>query len=258
MFISHLYLLTSYVHCKQRFLTGISRIGYDEEIGSNAKSPFWNDLKMGQHHQYAADNLNVRWLSGATEERISRDQINIAKCRLQLFDLVIADKLYDYATKKVLCPLNNWKGKRVCSNIIKEGEHKSSSANVLNETDIILIGAWIERLRPSFEIYDYAKLLSWKQLKDRGIEDLPELSEVPSYLSTLATYMNMTVTDAHFDKVERIRLDNIDHFHPPVEFCNEMKQVWTSNTDAIPNVYGIGTIKANGQLPGQFVYTDNI
>ena len=111
---------------------------------------------MGQHHQYAADNLNVRWLSGATEQTIRRDQINIAKCRLQLFDLVIADKLYDYATKKVLCSLNNWKGKRVCGNIIKKGEHKSSSANVLNETDIILIGAWIERLRPSFEIYDYA------------------------------------------------------------------------------------------------------
>jgi len=213
---------------------------------------------MGQHHQYAADNLNVRWLSGATEQTIRRDQINIAKCRLQLFDLVIADKLYDYATKKVLCPLNNWKGKRVCGNIIKEGEHKSSSANVLNETDIILIGAWIERLRPSFEIYDYARLLSWKQLKDRGVEDLPELSEVPSYLSTLATYMNMTVTEAHFDKVERIRLDNIEQFHPPVEFCNEMKQIWTHNIDEIPNVDGIGTIRADGKLPGHFIYTDNV
>ena len=252
-----MYLLTSYIIAKQRFLTGISRIGYNNGIGSNADSPFWNDMKMGQHHQYAADNLNVRWLSGA-KQRISRDQINIAKCRLQLFDLVIADKLYDYAAKKVLCPLNNWQGKRVCGNIMKQGEHKSSSANVLNETDIILIGAWIERLRPSFEIYDYARLLSWEQLKDRGIEDLPELSEVPSYLDTLMRYMNMTITEAHFDKVERIRLDNIDRFHPPVEFCNEMKQIWTSNTDTVPNVYGIGTIKANGQLPGQFVYTDHI
>ena len=194
-----------------------------------ARSAFWLDLQ-GKQGIYAGDNLNARWLSGA-QEQISSDHVNAAKCRLQLFDLVIADKLYDYAVKKVMCPLNGWKGKVSCDDEITKEEHKSKPDPLRNSTDPLLIGAWVERLRPSFEIYDYARILSWKQLKERGVKDLPELSEVPSYMSTLANYADMKVTDAHFKKIQRVSLENEDYFSPPVEFCNRMKEVWTSNPD---------------------------
>ena len=181
---------------------------------------------------YAPDNLNVRWLSGTVDASISRDHVNIAKCRLQLFDLVIADQLYDHAVKKVMCPLNNWKGHASCDDPISKEEHISNNADILNGTaDPILLGAWIERLRPSFELYDYAKILSWKQLQERGVADLPELSEIPSYIETLAKYTNLTFTDAHFNEMERVSLENEEHFQPPAEFCSRMKQVWMSNPD---------------------------
>eukprot|EP00579_Thalassiosira_antarctica_P006132 CAMPEP_0201891244 /NCGR_PEP_ID=MMETSP0902-20130614/33969_1 /ASSEMBLY_ACC=CAM_ASM_000551 /TAXON_ID=420261 /ORGANISM="Thalassiosira antarctica, Strain CCMP982" /LENGTH=448 /DNA_ID=CAMNT_0048422363 /DNA_START=18 /DNA_END=1364 /DNA_ORIENTATION=+ len=228
----------------KRFLTYVRGRGFDKDSG--ARSPFWLDLQ-GKQNVYSGDNLNARWLSGA-QEQISSDHVNAAKCRLQLFDLVIADKLYDYAVKKVMCPLNGWKGKGSCDDEITKEEHKSKPDPLKNSTDPLLIGAWVERLRPSFEIYDYARILSWKQLKERGVKDLPELSEVPSYMNTLANYADMKVTDAHFKKIRRVSLENEDYFSPPVEFCNRMKQVWTSNPDEVPNAYGIGTIM-NGFHP---------
>ena len=219
---------------KQRFLTYLRRHKEFTENMFNGRSPFWVDLK-GIQGIYAGDNLNARWLSGATEQ-ISNDQVNIAKCRLQLFDLVIADKLYEYAVKKVLCPLNKWEGRKgsegdtLCDGKVSKEDHLSKP-DPLNGTDPLLIGAWVERLRPSFEIYDYARLISWRQLKDRGVKDLPELSEVPSYMETLSKYTNMRLTELHFKEIKRVTLENEDHFHPPVEFCSRMKQIWTSNPD---------------------------
>lgn len=217
-----------------------------EDNGHGAKSPFWIDLR-GSKAIYQGDNLNVRWLSGA-QQTISSDNVNTAKCRLQLFDLVIADKLYDHAVTKVMCPLNGWKDSKFCVDEIPKGEHHSKPDPLKNTTDPLLIGAWVERLRPSFEIYDYARILSWKQMKERGVEGLPELSEVPSYMATLAGYADMKVTDGHFNKIRRVSLENEDYFSPPVEFCDGMKQIWTSNPDEIPNAYGIGTIM-NGFHP---------
>lgn len=230
----------------KRFLTYIRR--YGEFAGgkmiSSGRSPFWVDLQDRQRI-YAGDNLNARWLSGA-KGTIGYDQVNIAKCRLQLFDLVISDDLYEYAVKKVMCPLNNWKGgmpngKMLCDDMISNVEHKSKP-DFMNETDPILLGAWIERLRPSFEIYDYARILSWKQLQERDVKDLPPLAGIPSYMETMTKYTNIEISDSHFHTIKRVDLSNEDHFHPPVEFCNKMKQIWTSNPDEIPNYAGIGAI----------------
>ena len=193
---------------------------------------FWIDFQ-DKAGPYAGDNLNARWLSGA-QGQIGIDQVNIAKCRLQLFDLVIADKLYDFAVEKVMCPLNNWRGKKVCNEKVTNEEHKSKSSDPLNNTDPVLIGAWVERLRPSFEIYDYARILSWKQLKERGVEGLPELSSLPSYMETLSKYTKVnlkTLSDGTLRKMRSVSLENEKYFSPPVNFCNHMKEVWTNNPD---------------------------
>jgi hypothetical protein len=198
------------------------------ETGNVLSSPFWSDLKENRS-TYSADNLNVRWLSGAKKD-ISNDQLNIAKCRLQLFDLVISDDLIEYAVKKVMCPLNNWTRTGLCDDTIskkKPGPHPDP----LNGTDPLLIGALLERLRPSFELYDYSRLMSWNQLKERGVESLPHLSEVPSYVETLAAYKHVSVSDLYLQKIIKKIYGKNEMKHPPVEFCNKMKQIWTSNPD---------------------------
>lgn len=222
---------------RQRFVSSVRRFNYTDTVGYREDSPFWMDLQTGNQGPYAMDNLIVRWLSGA-QGRINNDHVNIAKCRLQLFDLVIADKLYQHAVKMVICPLNGWRGGMHCNYNVSD-VFRRRKTNPLDGTDPLLIGAWAERLRPSFEVYDYARILSWRQMRERGVGDLPPLSEVPSYLETLARYANLEVTDAHLKGVGRVSVENEGRYRPPVEFCDEMKRVWTSNPDGEQRVCDI-------------------
>jgi hypothetical protein len=203
------------------------------ETGKIGGNPFWNDLPKYRGN-YSPANLNVRWLSGATED-ISNDQLNIAKCRLQLFDLVISDDLIEYAVKKVLCPLNKWTstgGKRILSCDDKvSGKNPSPKLDPLNGTEPLLIGVLLERLRPSFELYDYARIMSWTQLKERGVERLPHLSDVPSYVEALAAYKHTSASDLNLQKIIKQFYSKNKMKDPPVEFCNKMKEIWTSNPD---------------------------
>ncbi|KAL7439787.1 hypothetical protein ACHAXM_007286 [Skeletonema potamos] len=207
-----------------------------KQIGAPPEN-FWNDV-TGNSGIYVRENLNVRWLSGVLET-ITEDHVNIAKCRLQLFDLIIVDTLYDTAVNDVICPLNNWEGNRYCNATKARAEYKSKKPNPLNGTDSHFVGAWIERLRPSFELYDYARILSYAQLNALGVKDIPQISEVPSYIETLSKYTNI---EFFVSKKSRVNFDNIDRFHPPKEFCDNMKLVWGSNTDEVPYIRGIGAL----------------
>jgi hypothetical protein len=207
-----------------------------KKIGAPPEN-FWSDV-TGKSGIYIRENLNVRWLSGVLET-ITEDHVNIAKCRLQLFDLVIVDTLYDAAVNSVVCPLNKWEGRQYCNATKARVEYKSKKPDPLNGTDSHFVGAWIERLRPSFELYDYARILSYAQLKALGVKDVPQMSDVPSYVETLSKY-----TGIEFDvqKQSRVNLDNIDRFHPPKEFCDSMKKLWGSNADEVPYFHGIGAL----------------
>ena len=223
----------------RRFLTHLRHTNKNG-IVDGINGPFWRDYKENQE-LYAGDNLNVRWLSGA-RGAISKDHVNLAKCRLQLFDLVILDKFYDHAFKRVLCPMNGWRGKKHCDQELAVEEHTSNKADPLEGVDKSFIGAWIERLRPSFEIYDYAKLLSLKQLKDHGVTELPSVSEVPLFMETMAKYTGTDVMK-QFKDIPKVNLQNMHIFDPPAEFCNYVKSIWLSGDDVVPDVHGIGAIK---------------
>jgi len=224
-----------------RLITWLRKFGSVDKTIYKPGEPstfFWNDYLEGAARGiYKRENLNVRWLSGALDA-ITEDHLNIAKCRLQLFDLVIADTLYDTAVNEVVCPLNNWRGRRFC-NPNQSNEPKHKKQDPLNATDSHFIGAWIERLRPSFELYDYARILSYAQLKAHGVKDVPPVSEVPSYIATLSKYTNITLK---VPEESRVNLTNIYKLHPPREFCEKMKRVWESNADEVPYVYGIGAL----------------
>ena len=210
---------------------------YNKNRDMGAPSGFFFNEMKGKRGPYQRENLNVRWLSGALDD-VTPDHVNIAKCRLQLFDLVIVDTMYDAAINDVVCPLNNWEGKKFCNSNKKREEHKSKKPDPLNETDSHFVGAWIERLRPSFELYDYARILSYLQLKDRGVKNVPDLSEVPSYVEALEKYTGIKLKSP---RESLVTLKNIKRFHPPKEFCESLKKVWVGNEDEVPNVYGIGT-----------------
>ncbi len=221
-----------------------------KDVGGRAAPPnfFWSEME-GNRGSYKRENLNVRWLSGALDD-VTSDHLNIAKCRLQLFDLVIVDTTYDVAVQEVICPLNNWQrfddARGQCNATTKKDTSIEKKPDPLNGTDSHFIGAWMERLRPSFELYDYARILSYLQLKDRGVKDVPELSEVPSYIDTLARYTNITLDSP---KQSLVSLKNIERFHPPKEFCDNLKEIWASNEDKVPYVNGIGAIGKGGIYP---------
>ena len=223
----------------RRFLTHLRHTNKALTV-DGVNGHFWRDYKENQE-LYAGDNLNVRWLSGA-RGAISKDHVNLAKCRLQLFDLVILDKFYDHALKGILCPMNGWRGKKHCDEQLASEEHTSNKADPLEGVDKSFIGAWIERLRPSFEIYDYAKLLSLKQLKKRGVTELPYVSDVPLYMETIAKYTGTDVKK-QFKDIPKVNLQNMQMFDPPEEFCDHVKSIWLSGDDVVPDVYGIGAIK---------------
>lgn len=223
----------------RRFLTHLRHTNKDGTLdGPNGH--YWRDYREKQD-LYSGDNLNVRWLSGA-RGAITKDHVNIAKCRLQLFDLVILDVFYDHALKKVLCPMNGWKGKQHCSAELAKEEHKSNKADPLERVDKAFVGGWIERLRPSFEIYDYAKLLSLKHLKEQGVTELPSVSEIPLYMETMAKYTGTDVTK-QFKDIPKVNVENMHLFHPPAEFCANMREIWSNGDDVVPDVFGIGAIK---------------
>ncbi len=219
----------------KRLITAARSDRYTPQTNRAPPTNFWQDVE-GISAIYKRENLNVRWLSGAMGG-ITEDHVNIAKCRLQLFDLVIVDGTFDVAVEEVVCPLNDWQGVNVCNSNKTRGEHTSNKVNPFKETDKHFVGAWIERLRPSFELYDYARILSYLQLKDRGVENVPKLSEIPSYIDTLERYTNVTLS---YPKHNRVSLENIKRFHPPKEFCDSLKEVWVSNEDEVPYYHGIG------------------
>jgi hypothetical protein len=224
----------------KRFLTHLrhsNKVGIDGPNGH-----FWKDYRPNQE-LYAGDNLNVRWLSGA-RGGITADHVNIAKCRLQLMDLVILDKFYDVALKRVLCPMNGWRGMKHCDTELEVEEHTSNKVDPLEGVDPAFVGGWVERLRPSFEIYDYAKLLSIQHLQEQGVvtDEIPSVSEIPLYMETMAKYTGTDVTK-QFKDIPKVNLQNRHLFDPPADFCANMRDIWRSGEDVVPDVYGIGAIK---------------
>lgn len=210
---------------------------------------FWEEVPGCQGKRgclYQTANLNVRWLAGARGDEITRDHVNVAKCRLRLFDLVISDELYHHSWQ-VICSLDGWKAKRACGNVRKTTAanaappKRKEKSDPLHGIDGTFVGAWIERLRPSFEIYDYARMLSVKHLRRHGATDLPEPSDAPSYLAMLRRYANATFGDKTAPRLPRVDAENERRLEPPEEFCDRMKDLWRSNPDEVPNAWGIGT-----------------
>ena len=105
---------------------------------------FWHLTASHHVDNYNADNLSVRWLAGVGYNRpITEQDLNLAKCRLELFDLVMTDKTMEQAMTKVLCPSREWKDceKRFDSVV-------PSKVDPFGEMDPIYVGAWMERQRP--------------------------------------------------------------------------------------------------------------
>jgi hypothetical protein len=189
---------------------------------------------------YHIDNLSVRWLAGVTNNRqITEQDLTLAKCRLELFDLVITDKTHMESMLQVVCPLRDWKR---CKKVFEAG-HKSNNDSLL-ELDPVVIGAWIERQRPSFELYDYARRLSVHQLQTRyGISSRGDLLRKRSFVETMEKYANVTCQGP----IKRYNELKMNGPHVPVSGCEEYHRLWASNQDLVPKIWGLNTILENPQ-----------
>ena len=190
---------------------------------------FWYTGDIKRNDPYIMDNLSVRWLAGVTYNRQITDQdLHLAKCRLELLDLVITDKTHTESMIQVVCPLRGWRG---CKKIFEE--HDSKKSDSLSELDPVVAGAWIERQRPSFELYDYARRLSVHQLQTRhGIANPKDHLLKPSFVQTMEKYANITSPGSMKMKSE----------HVPVTGCEEYHRLWASNQDLVPRIWGLNTI----------------
>lgn len=201
----------------------------------NTKHQLWFLDERQVNDPYLIDNLSVRWLAGVTNNRQITDQdLTLAKCRLELFDLVITDKTHMESMLRVICPLRGWKG---CKKVFEE-EHNISNSDSLADLDPVVAGAWIERQRPSFELYDYARRLSVHQLKSRGISSSDDPLLKRSYVETIEKYANFTCQGSAKScnelKMKRGRT--------PVTGCEEYHLLWASNQDMVPKIWGLNTI----------------
>lgn len=104
----------------------------------------------------------LKWLAVDTRTPFTDTAavVALAKCRLELFDVVLTDDLLTEGLGLV-CKLRGWKSCKL--------RKKKDKSKELRVDRAILVG-WIERQRPSYELYDYARWLAADRLRKAGIE----------------------------------------------------------------------------------------
>jgi hypothetical protein len=109
-----------------------------------------------------AENKALKWLAVDTRKPFTDTAavVALAKCRLELFDVVLTDDLLTEGLGLV-CKLRGWKSCKL--------RKKKDKSKELRVDRAILVG-WIERQRPSYELYDYARWLAADRLRKAGIE----------------------------------------------------------------------------------------
>ncbi|KAL3922070.1 MAG: hypothetical protein SGILL_002400 [Bacillariaceae sp.] len=195
---------------------------------------FWNTHPMPIKDSYNVDNLSVRWLAGVTNNLpITEQDMTLAKCRLESFDLVMTELTLDEGMAQVVCKQRNWPN---CEEEVKLGKGKKKKNDPIAEMDPVVAGAWIERQRPSFELYDYARRLSAHQLKQKyGVTASGDPLLRTSFVASIEKYSNSTCTGP-FDSCKKLGP------HQPVSGCEKYHRIWANNQDLVPKIKGIGGI----------------
>ena len=173
----------------------LKRLQSSVKINSK-KVDFWADIHAKRDSLCAPENLSARWLSGNKGDRsISDEDLALAKCRLDLFNLVIMDDALQQVFTQIICPMKGWK--KCDPSLFKSGKARPSDEHPLGpDVDRAFWGALIERMRPSFELCDYARQKSISQLRHYGLDEeaneLAEKAKVPSMVETMQRYVNIS------------------------------------------------------------------
>ena len=182
-----------------------------------------------------AENLAARWLSGSEPKGLVREHdIEIAKCRLDLFDLVITDDMIVDGLK-LLCRARKW---RQC--LIRKQKKKKP----ISEFNQALIVGWIERQRLSYELYDYSRMLAAKHLKAAGF-DVPALQSSIEIALALALGKDPDPLVLSADlKKKTANSRFVKSVKPPRKsVCQELYKSWENNpNEGIPLLRGFYTI----------------
>lgn len=181
---------------------------------------FYADFSESKN-TYHADNLIVRWLAGVQTSRpITSDDTNVAKCRLKLFDLVMTDETIDKAVENILCPR---RGMAECRSRPKATVHSASGPDPLDGVDPVAIGAWIERHRPSYEVYDYARYLAMQAIFEAGdITAADSIKTKPTVVKAFAKYLSVKGNNS------------VPPLPPKEPECDELFHMWSNGPDKVP------------------------
>ncbi len=171
--------------------TSNSRGGhYPEAARDPSRTPefsaFLLDYMSKINPPYKADNLAIRWMAGINDNQdpwhlaeITSQHLQLAKCRLDLFDLVMTQDWFD-EMQTIFCNTQHWRWK-FCS------KHASKPRNYRQTIGSDAVYAvMIERNRPSFELFDYARSLAAKHMVHYGVRSEAPVFAKSSYFEFLS------------------------------------------------------------------------
>ena len=76
----------------------------------NKRTLLWLSDKLPSNNPYVIDSLSVQGLAGVrNNQQITEENLTLAKCQLELMDLVITDKAHTASMIQVVGPLWGWK-----------------------------------------------------------------------------------------------------------------------------------------------------
>merc|ERR1712086_569345 len=191
------------------------------------------------------DNLALRWLSGnfvgdgGPQNDVTVEDLHLAKCRLQGFDLILTDRNIA-AGLPVLCKLRQWEDCNMFGEYDRQKHPALSGEAAIRNKHYI--AAWIDQHRLSFSLYDFAIAMSARHLKNHGVES--KLPEHPTIVEAFGEYTDVSdITLREVDKHFPVDEDaiqwkaNLDHRHRVAD-CTKFHDAWRANVDQMPIISG--------------------
>lgn len=213
--------------------------------------------------RYLSDNLALRWLSGkvGNQRPLTEADLTLAKCRLDGFDFIMDFSLLA-ETLPALCDSSVWRWK-ACSRgrgdrprpgttggptmggsmrSLTSWPSKAASTRkgVHNDT---LYGAFVQRHRLSFDLYDYSRLLAAKHMVQFGLRKTELPPPPPSYVEALVAggvKLNKHA-QAHAGKYLKQRHTGSQARAKHRRACEKIHRKWALNAEGTkPDIVGIG------------------
>ena len=185
---------------------------------------------------YSRANLALHWLAGILHGKVATEaDLQLAKCRLDLFDVVMLDSWLGESLTGVFCNKKHWRW-----GTCPKPSNRPPKDNIkrIRIGNVTMWAAFVEQNRLSFDLYDYARQLAAKDLVKYGVrKEAPELGS--SYLEELESFMDVPNEIRMRVKSALLRSKGVEADRIHDEACAALHDSWAGNADVMPQTLGI-------------------